>query len=454
MTLDRSLAETPTPTASVPVRAALVAAALVAGIATDLAIADPKLGRAAGVSVACLLLWLTEAIPLFATTIVLWVATIAALGPLDPKSFGITPVLASMASPVMGLFFGGFALSVAGAKYGIAAHMAGWMIRLAGGSPVRLLILAMAGTATLSMWMSNIAAAAMVIASLRPIADAGGAGLRTALLLGVAFAADFGGIATPIGTGPNLVAIAAMPDAAKPSFLKWMAVGVPVAVAMVAAAFALIVWRRDLGGPLPTSVAVAAPLSRRGWAVVAIFWTAVAGWLGEPLHGAPAPLVALAVAAVLFGSGLLDRRDLTLMEWDTLLLIAGGLALGELFDRSGLAHAVAGAVDWQRIPRPAFLFALALACASLSAVASNTAAAAVLIQIGMGLSPLPSTAIVVALGASMGAPFAISTPPNGLAYGQGGLRSSDFARPGLPLMFGGCALVALIAPWIDRWFGR
>lgn len=430
------------------------------GVGIDLAVADVIVGRASGIAAACLVLWLTEAIPLFATTIVLWVATIALLGPLNPAAFSTTPVLATAANPVMGLFFGGFALSVAGAKYGIAAHMAAWMVRLAGGSAPRLMLLAMAGTATLSMWMSNIAAASMVLASLRPIGDAwgrrGDQSLRPALLLGVAFAADFGGIATPIGTGPNLVAIASMPEAARPSFLAWMVVGLPVAVVMCAAAFALLAWRYGIGrgGRMDLATGIVAtppPLGRHGWGVVAIFSAAVAGWLGEPIHGVPAALVALAVAATLFGSGLLDRGDLAKMEWDTLLLIAGGLALGELLDRSGLAAALAGAGDWGSLPRPAFLFTLALACAALSAVASNTAAAAVLVQIGMGLSPQPSTAVVVALGASMGVPFAISTPPNSIAYGQGGLRPSDFARPGLPLMLGGCALVASLAPWIDRW---
>ena len=138
----------------------------------------------------------------------------------------------------------------------------------------------------------------------------------------------------------------------------------------------------------------------------------------------PAAVTALLVAAALFGARLLDRSDLPKMEWDTLLLVAGGLTLGELFDDSGLARSMAAGGAVGVAPPDAAAGASSLACALLSAVASNTAAAAMLIQIGLGIVPSPSFAVLVALGASMGVPFVISTPPNAMAYGQGGLRGA------------------------------
>jgi len=96
---------------------------------------------------------------------------------------------------------------------------------------------------------------------------------------------------------------------------------------------------------------------------------------------------------------------------------------------------------------------LVVASASISAVASNTAAAAILIQIAMGIAPSPHVAVLVALGASMGVPFVISTPPNAMVYGEGGLRPRDLLFPGLILMALGCAVLALVGPQVLRWAG-
>src|SRR5688500_11416681 len=206
-----------------------LAAMAVVGLATR-AIADPMMSRAAAIAGVCLVLWLTEVIPLYATTLLLWVSIALWLAPLD-QAFALHRVTSVAASPVMMLFFGGFVLSVAGAKYGIDAYIAGWMVRLSRGRRRLLLLAIMTGTAVLSMWMSNIAASAMMVATLRPLFahHRDDARFRTALMLGVAFAADFGGIATPIGTGPNLIAIGALSAHHHITFFDWMLFGVPTA---------------------------------------------------------------------------------------------------------------------------------------------------------------------------------------------------------------------------------
>jgi len=157
-------------------------------------------------------------------------------------------------------------------------------------------------------------------------------------------------------------------------------------------------------------------------------------------------VVAMMVAAALFGTGLLNRSDLAKVEWDTLLLVAGGLTFGHLVEASGLALAVAGSVNWQAMHPAITLFAILLACAALSAVASNTAAAAMVIPIAVTMVPDPSIAVLVALSASMGVPFVISTPPNSLVYGQGGLHARDLFWPGIVLMLLGCGLLMLAGP--------
>lgn len=422
---------------------------------------DPLLKRAAALTSACLILWITELIPLYATTLILISGAVLLLAPLDPNRFGFGSVLSWSAQPVMGLFFGGFALSIAGSKYGIDAYIASWLLRLSSGSRPALLATIMAGTAVLSMWMSNVAAAAMMVASLRPLLDApGGAGpadrgsFRTALLLGVAFAADFGGIGTPLGTGPNLIAIGALAERGfRITFLQWMSFAVPLCLLMLGIAYGLLLMLHRVGGRVALTSIPTVPLTRRGWIVVVIFFVAMIAWLSEPLHGIPSAVVALALAAVLFGSGLLVKSDLARLEWETLMLIAGGLTLGELFSESGLAQTMATAVDWARLPTVVLLLTFITACALLSAVASNTAAAAVLIQIGLTIVPTSAFAVLVALSASMGVPFVISTPPNAMIYGQGGIRPRDVALPGLILMIVGCVFLATTGPLILRLVG-
>ena len=449
-------------------RVVTVAAVVAVAAAALLLVPDPLRARAAAVAGVCLVLWLTEAIPLYATTIVLWAGIALLLGPLDPKAFSLNQILTWAAQPVMALFFGGFALSVAGTKYGIDSAIAAWMLRVSGGRRAVLLLAVMLGTAVLSMWMSNIAAGAMMVATLRPLfatpgsgtgaatgatPDPGAAAFRKALLLGVAFAADFGGIATPIGSGPNLIAIGAVAETYRITFLHWTLFGVPLALGMVLLAYGLLLGLHRVRGAVQHVEIPHAPLTRRGWAVVAIFFAGTATWLSEPLHGIPSSVTALLIAAALFGSGLLGTADLSRMEWDTLLLIAGGLTLGELFDESTLAPWMAAAVPWHTIHPTLLVLSFVFVCALLAAVASNTAAAAMLVQIGLGIVPAPSFAVLVALGASMGVPFVISTPPNAIAYGQGGLSGRDLAVPGIVLMVIGCLLLAFTGPTVLRWVG-
>ena len=433
--------------------ALLFATAIVAS--AQFGLSDPMLARATMLAGTCLVLWLFEVIPLYATTLVLWAGMVLLLSPLDPIAFSLPRVVSTATNPVMILFFGGFVLSVAGAKYGIDAYIAGWMIKASGRRKRVMLLTVMTVTAVLSMWMLNTAAAAMMLATLKPLfaREHGDRSFRAAMLLGLAFGANFGGIGTPIGTGPNLIAISAVASRHQITFLDWMIFGVPTAIVMLALAYLLLLRIYHVSGSM-RGVAFPHPaLSVRAWCVVAIFFATVTAWLCEPVHHVPSALIAIAMTAVLFSTRLLDASDLRQIRWDTLLLIAGGLTLGQLFDDSGLARAVSASVRWNALPTTVLLLGLIAACAVISAVSSNTAASAILIPIAMDIAPSATTAVLVALGASMGAPFVISTPPNALVYGHGGLRPRDFLIPGMILMVIGCLLLAVVGPPVLRWLG-
>ncbi len=419
--------------------------ALVCVCGTTISINDPILRRATIIAAVCLTLWLAEVVPPYVPTLVLW-----ALTPLLLSGFGdqfqLTRVLGWSANPVLALFLGGFALSVAATRYGIDSLIAQFAVRLSSGSKLLLLVLTMAATALLSMWMSNIAAAAMMIAALHPLFARGRQSdpFRRALLMGVAMAANFGGMATPIGTGPNAIAIAAIASTRRITFTDWMIFAVPLTWALlVAAVIVLMVRFRVRGETSEVRKIEAKPVTHGARVVMVVFFLTVAAWLSEPLHGIPAATVALITTAVLFGSRLLKYEDLARIDWSTLLLIAGGIALGNLLEQSGVIRVGTLLLPWQQLPHVARLFLLCFASALFSALMSNTASVTMLIPLAASIDPAPSTAILIAISASLGIPFVISTPPNAMVHGEGGITFSDLAVPGLILMMLGCVVISL-----------
>ncbi len=432
--------------------AAILIAALV--ISSFLWIENPVFARAVAIAGTCLVLWLTEVVPPYLPTFLLWAITPLLLSGYGDQ-FQLARVLGWSANPVLALFLGGFILSVAASRHGIDNLIARFAVRLSGGRRLGLVALVIAATAMLSMWMSNIAAAAMMLAALHPLF----VGIpktdhfRRATLMGIAVGANFGGIATPIGTGPNAIAIAAVSSNVGITFVNWMVFGMPLALGLLLAGVLYLKWRYRLRGLTEMPNITVKPPDARARFVMIVFFLTVAAWLTEPLHGTPSAIVALIASAVLFGSGLLRREDITRIDWSTLVLIAGGIGLGTLLDQGGLSKFAAAAVPWQEVPHMARLFMLCFTAALLSALMSNTASVTMLIPLAAGIDPEPSTAILIAISASLGIPFVISTPPNAMVYGEGGITFSDLAIPGLILMILGCVLVATTGPAVLNLLG-
>ncbi len=432
---------------------ALAAALLI--VVPQLLIESATYARIVSIVGVCLLLWISEAVPPFVPTLLLWTLVPLFLGPLDGK-FALPNVLSWAVDPVMALFFGGFVLGVATESSGLDKRLTQFALRSAGKSFRRFLLFVILITALLSMWMSNIAAAALVLACLHPILGKfeNDHILRRALLIGVALGADFGGIATPIGTGPNAIAIASISATQPVSFLSWMAFAFPLTVGMLLASFLFLSWsvRRNendwkaRNNELNASVVVneERPDKQSGQiGFLIILVGTIVLWLTEPLHKMPAAVVALGSAAALFLSGILSKKDLLRIDWSTLLLIAGGITLGRLLEQSALVRTVAANVPFADLDPTFSLFLLCLASAILSSLMSNTATVVMLIPLANALIPSPSTAILIAVSASFGMPFIVSTPPNAMVFGEGGVKFGDLFRPGIVLMLVGCLLVSL-----------
>lgn len=438
---------------------------LIAAVLPQFAVESALFARVLSVAAVCLILWLSETTPPFVPSLLLWALIPLVLGPLDAK-LNFARVMTWAADPVLALFFGGFALGVAAEKFGIDREMIRYAFRVSGTSFYRLLLLVILITAFLSMWLSNIAAAALMIACLRPAfkSFADGDVLRRTLLIGVALGADLGGMATPIGTGPNAVAIASLAGSVNVSFLGWMAFAFPLTIGMLLLSFGLL-WLRTRGrvavGAAPgfdhcslEPVAMADGDLGSGRRIFLIIMAAtVVLWLAEPLHGIASAVIAVAASAALFFTGLLDRESLRRIDWSTLLLIAGGITLGKLFEATGIIAAGTEVIPFGSYSPTLALFIVCVSAAFFASIMSNTASVIMLIPIATALIPEPSTAILVAISASFGITFNISTPPNAMAYGEGGLSSGDLFWPGIVIMIVGCLLVSTTGPAVLRLVG-
>ena len=431
-------------------RVILVLIGLLVAAAPQFLIASTVYAHVVSIACICLFLWLSEIAPPFVPTLLLWALIPLVLSPYDPK-YSLVNVLGWAADPVMALFFGGFALGLAAERYGLGARVMAFALRVSGGSYTRFLVFVIFITAFFSMWISNIAAAALVFACLTPvIADLDDEHmLRRTLLIGVALGANFGGITTPVGTGPNAIALASIQSTSSVSFVDWMTFALPLTLGLLLMSFIFLLWRvrRDTGDWVPSGEANLAlndhPKGFGGRAFPFLLAATVVMWLAEPLHGVSAATIALGCAAVLFLSGMLAKQDLLRIDWSTLLLIAGGITLGKLLERSDIIKEATEKLPLTDLHPLATLFLLSFVTAVLSSLMSNTATVVLMIPLATSLVPGPSTAILIAVSASLGVPFIISTPPNAMAFGQRGVRFGDLFWPGIILMVIGCILVSL-----------
>jgi sodium-dependent dicarboxylate transporter 2/3/5 len=401
--------------------------------------------------VCCLCLWLTELLPPFAPTLVL-----LALAPMVLPGVAVPAaqrlVFAWAADPVLALFFGGFVMGAAAHRHGVDERIARWVVQRSAGDARRLTVLLMMGTAVLTMWMSNIAAPAMMLGAARPLLsrlESDGV-TRRRLLVAIAMAANVAGMSTPLSAGPNGIAIAAVQSQVRVTFAGWLTFALPLVAGLLAVTYLLV-------RPAPVAVSLgtdepAAPLSRSAKALVAIVSATIVLWLTEPLHGVPAAVVSLALAALLFSLRLVHASDLGRIDWSTLFLIAGGILMGRLTEHTGLLSLVTTAIDPASLSPLVARLILCGAAAFIAGLMSNTATSALLIPVALRIDPAPSTAILVALATSLGVPFIISTPANAMVAGEGA-RSRDLLLPGTVLMIVGVVLLAVTGPTVLALWG-
>ena len=388
--------------------------------------------------------WVTEAIPPFATAILVVVLNIYLLGqpggPLGLSASGVSEsyrvFLNPIASPVLVLFFGGFIMAIAATKHGFDLKLAKAFIKPFGTKPHMVLLGVILTTALFSMFMSNTATTAMMFAIFSQLfkhfeeRDA----FKKALILAIPFSANIGGIGTIIGTPPNAVAASVLNELGYSiSFVKWMFFGVPVVVVMLAALWFLLM--RSFKPKKKQFEILFPEATEMTWDLLMTMGTfsiTVLLWITEPLHGIPAAVVALLPIMIFTMFSIIDRNDLKKIEWDVLILVAGGLTLGISMKLSGLSDALVNHIAWENLGLILILVLISVVTMLISNFMSHTSAANLLIPIATSISVLSPVigAIVVALSASLAMSLPISTPPNAIAFSTRTVDTREMARTG------------------------
>ena len=391
--------------------------------------------RMFGIFLAAILLWVTEAVPLAGTAVLV-------------IFFG------ALANPVIILFLGGFMVADGAAKYKLDRALSAVLLKPFMGKPRLTVMGVMLITAIMSMFMSNTATTATMFAVMMPVIMALPEGkARTGIALSIPVAANVGGMGTPVGTPPNAIALGALENAGvKVTFLQWMLAAVPLMLVLLALSWAFIAWRY-----IPTDAKFDIDTSARfEKSRSAIIFYSVAGltillWMTESLHHISANVVGFLPVVVLLMTKVMSGDDLRALDWPVLWLVAGGIALGSGVSATGLDKWMLGSIQWASIPGVLLIFVLALVGWVTSNVISHSASANLLIPMGMGLATTVSTsaaeiAIVIALGCSLGMCLPISTPPNAIAYSTGTTPTREMAIVGIVVGVVGIILLAFIAP--------
>lgn len=420
--------------------------------------------RVIAIFVMAVMLWITEAIPAWATSIAI---IFVLLFCVSDSSFNFLQgnegqygqlldsvgIMACFADPTIILFLGGFILAIAATKSGLDVWMAKTLIKPFGKKSENVLLGFLLITGVFSMFISNTATAAMMLTFLTPVfkaLPANGKG-RIALTMSIPIGANLGGMGTPIGTPPNAFAYKVLNDPAglnmQISFGQWMLIMVPLVIVLLFIAW--VVLKKFFPFTQKTiELNIQGDMSHN-WrtAVVGItFAVTILLWIMGKYVGVNSNTVAMLPIAVFAITGVITAKDLQQIDWGVIWMVAGGFALGLALNGTGLAKVAIQAIPFGAWSPIVILIIAGLVCYFLSNFISNTATAALMIPIltvvceGMGdkLSVIGGTStmlIGIAVAASAAMTLPISTPPNAIAYSTGLIDQKDMAKTGVVIGF-------------------
>ncbi len=423
-------------------------------------------------------LWFSEGISLVATSILIPILIV--LTDIRTPREALLPFF----DPAVALILGGFMIGRALSKYELDKRLALLILSRSLGSGSGLLITVMGVTAFLSMWISNTASAAIMI----PIALAIISRIRNdeirakygkVLVLGVAYAATLGGVASLVGSPPNPLAATYINSflGIQFSFISWIPFGLPVVIILLPIIWQWLMIRfklpksideiQDLKEISEKEYLKLGPMPMQQKMVVAVFISVVVLWFTEKLpdfltdmigwsgHGISSSIVALLGGLALLVMGLLDEKDVSShISWSSLLILGSGIALGGAMIDTGISAFLAQQMGGLSILPPMLIVVVVGTLAVLiTMVASNTGAAVILIPIAIPLSitlnmdPLLLT-MVIAIAVSMDFALPTGTPPSTIAYSTGQVEMNEMISTGLVVDLIAILIITLGIVWI------
>ncbi len=456
-----------------------------------------ELAGSAQIVLALLLLmviwWISEAVPIPVTALLpgIILPLFHVTGVLQGKIFPFTAknILLNYANPIIFLFLSGFLLAAAMQKWKLDKRLTLFILgmgRLADNS--RLIVLGMMViSAFLSMWISNTATTAMLLplgVGIIALTDgkAGSSNFGRIVMLGIAWAASIGGVGTIIGTPPNGICVSILSSSGikQIDFIDWMKFGIPFVIVLIPVAWFVLIKifppeEKNIKGGKELILRQKKELGKwsRGekltvaaFAVVVFLWTSNPFWeyvlpkaLADKLGWFDENIIALFGVLLMFlfpvswkeQKFVLSWSDSKLVDWGTLLLFGGGIALSDGMFKTGVANWIAGsAVSLFGKPSTIILIIIIVILIELlTEVTSNTAVVSMMIPIiisiahGTGDNPV-ALSISATVAASMAFMLPVATPPNALVYGTGYIKITDMVKAGSVLDLAGWLFIVLI----------
>ncbi|CDK28547.1 unnamed protein product [Kuraishia capsulata CBS 1993] len=375
----------------------------------------------------CAILWATEAIPLWVTSMLVPFLTVLFQvlknddGTKMNAADAATYIFSTMWGSVIMLLLGGFTLAAALSKYNIAKVLSSYILAMAGTKPRNILLAIMAVAAFLSMWLSNVAAPVLTYSLAQPVLKTipYDSGFAKALILGVALASDVAGMSSPISSPQNIIAIQALDP--QPSWGNWFSVSIPCTILGV-----LVIWvemvltfkMKDV--QLKKIKPIRESFTLKQWYICAVTVGTIILWcLMTKLDGVfgQSGIISILPMALFFGTGLLSTQDVNNYPWSIVLLAMGGIALGKAVTSSGLLKTIADALD-RRIENYSaweILIIFGVLVLVFATFVSHTVAALIIIplvqKIGENL-PTPHPQLMV-IGTALLASVAMGLPTSG-----------------------------------------
>ena len=416
---------------------------------------DPQVVLGLSILIFVAILWLTEALHVTVTAILVPIMAVL-FGVFDTQT-----ALNNFSNSIIFLFLGGFALAAAMHRQGLDKVIADKVLIVAKGKMSVAVFMLFGVTALLSMWISNTATTAMmlplVLGVLSKVNKESGHKTYVFVLLGIAYSASIGGIATIVGSPPNAIAAAEVGL----TFTEWMAFGVPAAAVLLPLAIIILysVLKPDLNGLFELNHE---PVHWDKGKVVtlAIFAVTVFLWIfSKPINGMIGgyakfdTIVALSAIVAVNFARVVHWKDIEkTADWGVLLLFGGGICLSNVLKATGasvfLANELSGMIS--HLGLFVIVIVIAVFVVFLTEFASNTASAALLIPVfasvaeAFGLSPV-ILSVLIAVAASCAFMLPVATPPNAIVFGSGHVKQSEMMRVGIILNIACVGALTMIA---------